>query len=464
MSKVMSEQLRYPWDNKRLDDSTAKRLLENRVLELTLPPHNYTRTQISHMINRSVSTVTRVQRELVMQGKLQVSETGHIIKAARPELLKTFADISKTDFLSIPSIAKWKARMERDNVSTIPFIIMNFWKVCQTLDVHPDVFLMDFDEILPLIEKFKIAFREGKVVYIKKKNIDDPLKQAQANPEHYIESIRSFIKRNGLEIPDGELKVRRKYNKLYAQIKIDDQERIQGIKYFSQFGNIFRILFTIHNEIGVRADTLFTMKPKFERITRTFEGIQCEWYKAFIWEKKQAKTGGYYEKYIFTPNAKKVVEKLLPGQLIHNFTNIKKAKDEYNQKLRDFYALMGKIDSDPSIQSQYEKGTQEYYLVNDPTHCIRKSCVHWLMRITGNRSEEVSTIFWEKEDTIKFYARQSFDDMLEDDMCALCNPDPLNKNIRRFCTLKHSIIYYNTDEQQREQLRIKKNWGSLNEA
>ena len=109
-------------------------------------------------------------------------------------------------------------------------------------------------------------------------------------------------------------------------------------------------------------------------------------------------------------------------------------------------------------QAQYEKGTQEYYMVNDPTHSIRKSCVHWLMRITGKRAEEVSTLFWEKEETLKYYAQQSFDDMLEDDICSLCNPDPNESHYKRFCTLKHALIYYNTDESERNELRQRKGW------
>lgn len=444
-----------PWDDKKTNDETRKKLLKDRVLDLTLPPHNLNRIQISHMINRSVSTVHRIQRELVQEGKLQTTETGHLIRSAQPKLLRRFIDISKTDFLNIPSINKWKNSMDRDGVKNVPYIIVNFWKVCQTIDVHPDAFLLDIEEVIPLIEKFKVAFKNGKVVYIKKRQIDDPLKQSQASPEHYIESIRSFIKRNGKEIPEGEIKVRRKQNKLYAQIRLNDNERMQGIKHFATFSNDLKTLFIIHNEIGPRSDTLFTMRPKFEKHTRTFEGIKCDWYKAYIYEKKQSQP---YEKYILTPNARLIVSKLTPGKQIHQYTNIKKAKDEYNQKLRDFFAIIGKISGDPFEQAKYQKGTQEYYLVNDPTHAIRHSCIHWLMRITGNRTEEVSSLFWEQSDTLKIYARQQFEDMLEDDTCAMCKPDLNDQNYRRFCTLKHAIIYYNTNEEQRVKLREEKKW------
>jgi len=450
------------WDNSKLNDKTRQKLLKDRVLELTLPPHNLNRIQISQMINRSVTTVHRIQRTLVSEGLLQTTENGYLIRSAQPKLLKRFQDISKTDFLDIASVKNWKEKMESKDVKNIPYIIANFWKVCQTIDVHPDAFLLDFKEVLPLVEKFKVAFKEGNVMYIKKKHLDDPVRQSQANPQHYIEAIRSFINRNGKEIPTGELEVKRKQNKIYAQIRISDKERIQGIKFMQEFSNDLKVLFTIHNEIGVRSDTLFKMRPKFEKFNRTFDGINCEWYKAYIFESKQSNTssGGVYEKYILTPNARLTVSKLNPGKQIHNYTNIKKGKDEYNQKLREFYSHIGKIDPDPFQQAHYEKGTQEYYLVNEPTHAIRHSCVHWLMRITGNRTEEVSSLFWEQPETLKIYARQMFEDMLEDDVCALCNPDPNETDYRRFCTLKHSIIYYNTNEKQREELRIRKNWSN----
>lgn len=447
-----------PWNNKRIDGETAKKMLKDRVLQLTLPPHNLNRNQIKDMINRSVSTVHRLQRELVEEGLLQTTEEGRLIKVAQPKQIKRFLDLTKTDFLDIPSIKRWKESMERNNVLNIPAIIANFWTVCQTVDAHPDAFLLDIQEVQSIVENFKVLFKEGKAVYIKKKQVNDPSKQIQADPQHYIESIRSFIKGNAKEIPDGYLVVKRKPNKVYAQIRLSDKERIEGIKFMQKYGGDLRVLFTIHNEIGVRADTLFKMRPKFEHHHRTFDGINCEWYKAYIFEKKQQKYGGVYEKYIFTPNARLVVSKLTPGKQIHNYTNIKKAKDEYNEKLREYFASIGKISPDPMEQDQYEKGTQEYYLVNDPTHSIRRSCVHWLMRITGNRSEEVATLFWEKEETLKIYAKQSFDDMLEDDTCALCNPDPNETEYKRFCTLKHAIIFYNTNSQQRIDLRNRKGW------
>lgn len=456
----MSELITNAWDNKRVNDKTRQKLLMDRVLELTLPPHNLNRIQISQMINRSVTTVHRIQRELVKNGLLQTTENGYLIRSAQPKLLKRFQDLSKTDFLNIASVKNWKEQMESRDVQNIPYTIANFWKICQTIDVHPDAFLLDIKEVIPLVEKFKMAFKEGNVLYIKKKHLDDPIKQAQANPQHYIEAVRSFIKRNGKEIPPGELEVKRKQNKIYAQIRISDKERIQGMKFMQKFSNDLKVLFTIHNEIGVRSDTLFQMRPKFERFTRTFEGINCEWYKVFIFESKQENTssGGVYEKYVLTPNARLIVANLTPGKQIHHYTNIKKGKDEYNQKLREFFSFIGKIGGDPSVQRSYQKGTQEYYLVNEPTHAIRHSCVHWLMRITGNRTEEVSSLFWEQPETLKIYARQMFEDMLEDDMCALCNPDPNESEYRRFCTLKHSIIYYNTNEVQRQELRIRKNW------
>lgn len=435
----------------------------DRVLELTLPPHNLNRIQISHIINRSVTTVHRLQRELVKLDLLQTTENGHLIRSAQPKLLKRFQDISKTQFMSIPSVKNWKDKMEANEVKNIPYSIANFWKICQTIDVHPDAFLLDIKEVVPLIEKFKLAFKEGRVLYIKKKQLDDPIKQSQANPQHYIESVRSFIKRNGKEIPKGELEVKRKQNKVYAQIRLTDKERIDGMKFMKNFSKDLQVLFTIHNEIGVRSDTLFKMRPKFERFVRTFEGIKCEWFKAYIFESKQEHTSsaGIYEKYILTPNARLIVKNLKTSKQIHTYTNIKKGKDEYNQKLREYYASIGKISDDPIQQSQYEKGTQEYYLVNEPTHAIRHSCVHWLMRITGNRTEEVSSLFWEQPETLKIYARQLFEDMLEDDVCELCNPDENSESgYRRFCTLKHAIIYYNTNNDQRQELRVTNSWGN----
>jgi len=454
------------WNNPRIKGEEAHKLLKNRVLELTLPPHNLTRQQIAHSINRSVSKVYHIQRELVDEEKLKVNPSGHIIKSKPDRLASKYADLTQTQFTQIDSVKRWIASLQRSEVKKYKYMVVNFWKVCKTIDVHPDSFLInDMNEVNPLIDRFTMLFKEGKTFYLKKNPVKDPLKQSKANPQHYIEAVRSFIIRNGGDIAEGDLVIRRGPIDRYARSKLSDQQRLKGIKFFKTIDEKFADIFTIHNEIGVRPNTLFTMKPRFEKFTRTFDGsdendtvrlqVPCTWYKAVIFEQKQEKAskGGYFEKFIITPKAKAVVEKLKDDEPIHNFTNLKTVRDEYNQKLRDLYASLGLISSDPIEQKNYEEKTMKWFYVNIPTGVLRHSCVHWLMRITGNNASAVSTLFWEKSETLKIYAQQSFDDLLQINDCAFCRP-PIehDKSYRRFCNLKHAIIFYNNGGKSKKEM------------
>ncbi len=444
-----------PWDNRKIDGKEAHRLLKAKVLELTLPPNRKTKKEISELINRSISKVYSIQKELVLDGSLEKSDTGHIVKSQNERMVKTYDDISKTEFAQIPSVKRWIESMKRSNVHYLSFYVVNFWKVCKTLDVNPNAFLQDIYEVEPLVDQFVKLFREGKTFYIKDvKKSRDPLKLSQSNPAHYIEAIRSFVKRNGKQIPDGSLVVESNKSNVYANIRLSDREKIIGIKFFKRISQSLLNLFVFQHELGLRMDTLLKFKPKFERKTTKIEGVQCEYYKAYVLEKKQNRQ---YEKLIISPHARELVKTLKSGERIHGYTNIRKGKEEYNQKLREFFAYIGRISPDPIIQNEYEQNSEEYYLVTNPSHSMRHSCVHWLMRITGERSETVANLFWEKPDTLKVYAQQSLDSILMQGMCDLCNPaDEKDPNYRRFCTIRHAVLYYNMSKEDREKLQNEK--------
>lgn len=436
-----------PWDDRSVSDDKAEKLIKEKVLELTLFPHRKKRQEIADVINRSKSKVYRLQKELVNEGKLKVNESGHIVRSANADQIRQNQDISKTDFANIPSVQRWISSMRRANVTNINYHVVNFWKVCRTLKksntmfAGPKSFLQDTHEVEPLIDEFVERFKKGQTEYLTNRTQIDPVKQSQSSPQHYIESIRSFIKRNGKQIPQGNIQIQRDPNLIYSNIKLTDTERLKGIKFMEKTSENLKNLFIMHNEIGPRTDTLFTMKPKFERRLVKIDDVECEYYVCRITEKKQSQQ---YEKLIITPKARALVKTLKSGERIHDYTHLRAGKDEYNQKLRELFAYLGKIDSDPIVQSQYDKGTEEYYLTTKPSHAVRHSCVHFLMRITGERAEVVSALFWEKPETLRVYAKTSIDSILQQGVCYYCNPPTeVNNTLKRFCTLRHALVFFN---------------------
>lgn len=446
---MMANPEALPWDKPRIDDTKARELIKEKVLEYTLPPFQKGKKEIARLINRSESFVYGIREDLVNEGKLRKSkgQRGHIIRSAPQKTLRKLEDLSKTAFAQRPEVQIWINSLRRRGIQNADYRVGDLWKICRTLHRQPAEFLEDPLLVQTWMDEFDKLFREGKSQYIAKRSVIDPVKQSQSNPQHYIENLRDYIKSNNKQIPEGILEVKREYHSVYANIRLTDQERLKGIKFMAKFSSILGILFTIHHELGVRIDTLFKMKPMFERKTTKIEGVPCEYYVCLITEKKQKQQ---YEKLIITPRARNVVKAIKTNTRVHNYTNIRKGKNEYNQRLREFYATIGKIDPDPIVQQDYEKGTQEYYYVNNPSHVLRHSCVHWLMRISGERAEDVASLFWEKPDTLKVYAKTSMDSILQQGVCYYCNPpEELDNKYKRFCTIRHALVYYNNGGKQK---------------
>ncbi len=437
--------MKLEWDKPGLHDKTRRILIKQAILDYTLPNEvrpGLKRKDIAKMVNRSESFVYYTHKELVKEGKLQTSDAGHILKNQPDRMINSFTEITKSDFYKIASIKRWVDLMKRNKVIHWRDILVNFWKVCKTIDVHPDAFLQPILEVEVLHDRFVKSFRDGKMHYINKKRPIDPLKQSQANPQDYTKSIKSFIKANGKEIPKGYLTIEENNDLIYARINLTDKERIIAINFMAQFGYTMKVLFILHLELGVRVKTLLTMKPIWERKYTTVNGKECEWFKCITYEKKQKSS---FEKPIITPEARLIVKTLKNNEKIVNYINLQKTKAEYNQRLRELYAHLGKISKNPETQNQYEVGTQEWYYVHDSSHVLRHSCVHKLMRMTGYRSDVVASMFFEEPSTLKIYSKQTLDELMEQGRCDFCNRSGrAEKENEVFDKLQCALAFYNS--------------------
>ena len=320
-------------------------------------------------------------------------------------------------------------------------MLTNLWRICTTIDTHPDVFLQEIETAEEMKDKFVLALKDGKAVYIYNIKKKDPEKQSKVNPQPYIEAIRSFRDRNSKDLPKGYLRIERVASDTYSRVHLTDHEIKMATNFLRKLNPELAKLFIIHHEIGVRIDTLFTMKPVLEKKYTLIDEQQCEYWKAIIPEKKQNRN---FEKYFWTQDAVEIISKLPSGKPIHNFKNIREGKKQYNKALRLVYAMLGKISNRQEKWESYEMGTEEYYMINDPSHTIRHSCIHRLMRMTGERSEVVSSMFWDVPETLKIYQKNSIDSILQQGLCMICNPPPKSdQNYERFCTLRHAVLYHN---------------------
>ena len=335
--------------------------------------------------------------------------------------------------------------MKRSNNTEWQKDVNRLWIVCETLQIKPDALHQGITEVQNLVDMFEKMFKEGKAKYISPDS-HHVLKSGQETSANiYIKAVKSFRERLGQEVPTGFLEVHEKKHDSYKQLKLNDLEYKKAIEYFSQFNDNTKNLFILHHEFGVRSKTLFMMKPMFERHTTAVDNRMCEYYVCYPYETKQQ---SIFEKIIIRPEAREVVRNLKNHEKLWSGTDWWKEKSKYNKRLRELYAYLGKINLADS--QNYEMGSQEYYMVTNPTHVIRHSCIHWLMRVTGYRKDAVASMFWEEPDTLAIYQNMNIKSIIDQGICYICNippePDP---RFVTFCTLRHAILFYNLSDDER---------------
>jgi len=443
------------WDRPRIADEDRKNELKKEVLRLTLPseinPYGHKRYEIARLVNRSETTVWNIQHELVNDGSLEMTESGRIVHKQPTEELILKSQLSREGIEKITSVRTWINAMKKKGIKNIDGHVRYFWQVCQTLNVHPNAFLQPIEEVEELHDRFIEKFRNNEVVYVRKnfKNKNN----RNNNPEHYTNALKSFIRRNRMEIPSGYLEIKRIKNDIYPMIHLNDVQRKIGMEFMKNLGEIWKIIFILHLELGLRADTLIRLKPTFEKRTTIIDGINCEYYLVRVFEQKQQKT---YTKLIMSPEARNLIPTLENNKMINDIDNIKNIKADYNQHLRELYVHLGWLDSDEEVQKKYEVGTREWYLVNNATHVGRHSCVHWLMRASGERKDVVASMFWENPESLEYYAKTSIDSILQQGICMICNnTNDMDPNYNRFCTIRHCLLWNNLSiEEQNKRLKI----------
>lgn len=421
--------------------------IRQRVLELYLPPHNKKIKEIALLLNRSRSFIYYRIQELVALGFLKKNEeTGHIIRELPESQIDGYADVMKTEFNKYKSVERWVTKMKRDKIKNWAYQVTDLFKICKTLERNPDHFLAPLELVEQLMEDFEEKFRNGEAYYIDKQHKALDKNRADVSIGHFVKAVRSFRQRLGHPVPKnvgGILSVTEDTGN-YARLKMTDSQIAKGVEYMNGISQTIGDLFIIHHETGVRTDTLFNMIMTFRHKIievlnpKTGERKPCELYILDVHEKK---TEGDYSKIIISPHARKVIKRMKQGQTMVEKGDWK-SKKEYNQHLKNFYKSIGLIVG----EEHPKKGTQEYYLNEYPSHFIRHSWSHWLMRCTGFNATVVSKFAWEDTKTLtKIYSKQSIDEILSIGDCQFCRPSKYRKadDDLYFCCLQHAIAYYN---------------------
>ena len=421
--------------------------LQEIILTYTLYPYNKTQTEMTKLVKCSRSTVCKVWNQLVQLGFLKRDEKGKIIRdSIQKSVGKVFSDITKTEFADDPNITTFIQSLQRSKIEDWQRHITRLWVVCETLKIKSDSLLAPILQTQQVVDMFEKEFMAGKAKYTNPNNVKNFRNKEKTSINHYIKSIKSFRDRLGIETPRGYLESTEEAFDAYKRVRLNDVERRLAIAFMATFGEVWKNIFILHHELGVRSNTLFTLRPIFERRTMTVDGQDCEYYVCYPHEEKQNHD---YEKPILTPEAKEVVKTLENGKPLQTILGTKRARIYYNSLLRQLFVHLGKIELDQAGKlKEYPQGTQEYYYIIDPSHAIRHSSVHKLMRLTGFKSDTVASFFWDVPDTLGVYQRTSLDEIMQQGSCLICNkpkdPDP---RYEVFCNLRHACLYYNQTQQ-----------------
>lgn len=439
-----------PFEDNEVSMNVEDIAIRARILELYLPPHNKKIKEIALLLNRSRSFIYYKLQELVKLKQLKKNEaTGHIIRELPESQIDGYADVMKTEFNKYKSVERWVAKMKRDKIKNWAYQVTDLYKICKTLERNPDHFLAPLEIVEQMMEDFEEKFRAGESYYIDTKNKSINKNRSEVSIGHFVKAVRSFRQRLGHPVPKnvgGILSVSEDTGN-YARLKLTDKQVTQGIAYMTNISAVMGVLFTMHHEIGVRTDTLFNMMITFRHKIlevlnpKTDERIPCEYFVLDVHEKK---TNEDYAKIVMSPPARRLLKTLKQGQTLVDKGDWK-SKKEYNKNLKAFYTSIGLLTGEEAPK----KGTQEYYLKEYPSHFIRHSWSHWLMRCTGFNATVVSKFAWEDTKTLtKIYSKQSIDEILSIGDCQFCRPSKYRKedDDLYFCCLQHAIAYFNQIE------------------
>lgn len=426
-----------------------REMLKTLVFNYSMPPYSFSQSRIAKQLKISRGTIYKLQKELVADGKITKDEKGNVLVPTNFKTPYHYHEVTESDFGEDPLIMQWLQSMKRSGKVRPNSQVNILYVFCETIKIRPVALLGNILDVQSLVDTFENKFRAGQAKYIRPSlaNIQDGKQDTAITT--YVKAVKSFIERNGKEIPRGFLEVKQQTFDIYKRIKLDDLERKRAIEFMGQFGEIMQNAFILHHEFGVRPSTLFEMEPTFEKKTVEIDGVLCEYYVCYIYEKKQKKT---YEKIVFTPEGRMVVNRIKPGERLSSKEANWRTKQEYNEKLRLLYQFLGKYDP---AQRPFKQGTLEYFFDTEATGVLRHSCVHKLMRMTGHRSDIVASMFWERPQTLDIYASTSINAILQQGVCFVCNkPKTLDYANEVFCSLRHAILYYQQEAIPSKQVDI----------
>lgn len=458
---MSNEKAKYAWEDSNVSDEERKRKREEEVLRLTLPPFRYKRSRIAKELHLSITVVWQIRKKLVEEGKLVKDERGRIKNASPEKTARLYDEIIDSEFGQIPSMKIMIDNLKKSN-KKYDQIIGYFYKVCKTISRHPDDFKLPEQIVEQYKDEFIEKFSKGESFYIDKEHPKRFENEGDTSAEHYLNSIRSFRKANNIPLSRGFLKLPSNKNMKgkYARIKLSDSERLKGIIFMAQFGDLWKNLFILQTEIGLRLMTLLKFKSKFERRSLDVDGMPCEFFFSNVYEAKQesARSGGNYDKIIITQEARELIRNIPYGtnpfdlkefQGSSGYISYNHVQKQYNDYLRQFYQSIGRLEKG----IRYKKGTDEWYYSTMPSHSLRHSCIHWLARCTDNDIQTVASMFWDGPTMMNefYHKRSALEGLLAEGMCNYCQPQTYpDPNWNYFCKFLHSLIWYNYGKNQQQ--------------
>lgn len=300
--------------------------------------------------------------------------------------------------------------------------------ICNTLEIKPEKLISENNIVLHLkttMNQFISKCKSGEIKHTKR--YTNP---TITNFKEYESALKNFVSHFQYVPPKTPLSAKEIEHEYHAELSDDEIQRMY-LFFDSLNDKRFLTMAMVQHEIFCRFDSLLNWKVDYETKSDLVDGKKLTYLKLNFLEAKQKKS---FEKIVLSPNVVKLLQACKIDEKIIK-TNKEGFTREYFIKLREFYYLIQKIDS----QRNYEIGTDGWYWINRPTHCLRKSGAHQALRRCNMNYDQVSVMGWTDSRILKkTYAQVKIS--LESNICQYCNPNQSNPVNKQYCSFAHYLI------------------------
>ncbi len=436
----------------RANDDESKKNRKDRYYDLAINQKKR-QSEIQSILGVGRTTLFNIRNELVKEGKIVLTKSGHVKKSEQQKTSETFEILEQTEFVT-------KYESVQNMVNKCKLIVRgqdkinSFYIICNTLKCSPDAFLISTKETVSLFDEFTELFKQGKASYVNDNSHTIMKSGDNTSVSRYSKALRKFLSSNDKPLPEnigGNLSGKKENYGAYSTVKLSDTEYFAALKFMGEIddghNDEWRALTAFTHDAYPRPSTTMKYEYLMKPVEKVVDDVVTLRLADRIYEPKQTK---HFPKWVFRKESVDALQYVSHGKRLINHIGHVDAKKLFAKHLREFYHSIGKME----LNKKYMKGidVEPYYFNERPIHSLRHSGAHFSMRNSGFNATVVQKFGWDDPAMItQVYAEMADEEILDDGVCHYCNPPKIDipNSDRLFCSLRHSLAYHSNGQKAR---------------